>query len=200
MKNPYLFSYLPFFTIMLFSLTFGVYTVGYSLSIFREIGLYSGLLEFLTDTQLRLFLLTIYTLAFFMVFSALKLIAATIHETAMLFFFKTRPITETSGSDYIDTRGGKLLYFIGSLLTAFAIQSFVWLVIIFLATTFAYFVYSTYTLHSQFPLSALVGIIFFEFITWAVLIFAVAYILLRLYNGIAASIPGIEKDQLPIGS
>lgn len=200
MKNPYLFSYLPFFTIMLFSLTFGVYTVGYSLSIFREIGLYKGLLEFLTDTQLRLFLLTIYALFYFMVFSALKLIAATIHETAMLFFYRALPPSDSPVQPFRDDRGGKLIYFIGALASSLAIQSILWLLIVFVAVTFIYFVYSSYKLHHQLPLSAIVGIIFFEFIVWAVLLSIVVYILLRLYNGIAASIPGVEKDQLPIGS
>lgn len=200
MKNPYLFSYLPFFTIMLFSLTFGVYTVGFSLSVFREIGLYNGLLEFLTDTQLRLFLLTIYALFYFMVFSALKLIAATIHETAMLFFYKATPTADSPVHHVTDDRGGKLIYFIGALASAFAIQSIYWLLFVFLTVTFVYFVYSTYMLHHQLPFSAIIGIIFFEFIVWAVLVSAVVYILLRLYNGIAASIPGVEKDQLPIGS
>lgn len=200
MKNPYLFSYLPFFTIMLFSLTFGVYTVGWSLSVFREIGLYSGLLEFLTDTQLKLFLLTLYALAYFMVFSALKLIAETIHETAMLFFYKNRPVEEGTMFTAPDNRSGKLIYFIGSLVSAAAVQSIVWLGLVFLGVTFIYFIHSTYLLHHQFPMGTIIGIIFFEVIVWAVLLFAVVYILLRLYNGISASIPVIEKDQLPIGS
>ncbi|GEM_PF-186102 len=200
MKNPYLFSYLPFFTIMLFSLTFGVYTVGWSLGVFREIGLYSGLLEFLTDTQLKLFLLTIYALAYFMVFSALKLIAETIHETAMLFFYKSRSGEEGDVIAAPDDRGGKLIYFIGALVSAAAVQSIVWLGLIFLGATFIYFIHSTYQLHHQFSIATIIGIIFFEVIVWTVLLFAVVYILLRLYNGIAASIPGIEKDQLPIGS
>ncbi|WP_432352564.1 DUF5366 family protein [Sporosarcina sp. A2] len=200
MKNPYLFSYLPFFTIMLFSLTFGVYTVGFSLSLFREIGLYNGLLEFLTETQLRLFMLTIFALIYFMVFSALKLIAETIHETAMLFFF--RPVSESDNtiSNVTDDRGGKLIYFIGALASAFSIQSIYGLLLVFIAVTFIYFVYSTYMLHNQLPFSSILGIIFFEFLIWAILLAVVAYILLRLYNGIAESIPGVEKDQLPIGS
>jgi len=65
MKNPYIFGYLPFVTIVLFSLTFGVFTVSLSVDLFREIGLYSGMREFLTDLQLRLFLLIIYMLLFF---------------------------------------------------------------------------------------------------------------------------------------
>ena len=54
MKNPYLFGYLPFVSICLFSLTFGVYTVGLSVDLFKEIGLYAGMREFLTDFQLRI--------------------------------------------------------------------------------------------------------------------------------------------------
>ena len=42
MKNPYIFGYLPFVTIVLFSLTFGVYTVGVSVELFKGIGLYAG--------------------------------------------------------------------------------------------------------------------------------------------------------------
>ncbi len=53
MKNPYIFGYLPFVTIVLFSLTFGVYSVGLSVELFKEIGLYAGMREFLTDMQLR---------------------------------------------------------------------------------------------------------------------------------------------------
>ena len=110
MRNPYLFGYLPFLTITLFSLTFGVFMVGASIKLFEEIGLYAGMREFLTDTQLRLFLLVIYSLAFFMIFSALKLIAETIHETAMLFFSK-----DAVGESYSEAKSGNLIYFFGAL-------------------------------------------------------------------------------------
>lgn len=113
MKNPYLFGYLPFVTISLFSLTFGVYTVSTSIGLFKEIGLYSGMREFLTDMQLRVFLLVVYALLFFMLFSALKLIAQTIHETAMLFFSK-----DPEGISYSEARGGNVIYFFGSLVSA----------------------------------------------------------------------------------
>ena len=117
MKNPYIFGYLPFVTIVLFSLTFGVYTVGVSVELFKEIGLYAGMREFLTDIQLRIFLLVIYALLFFMVFSALKLIAETIHETAMLFFSK-----DVEGKSYSEARGGNVIYFFGALASAGGIQ------------------------------------------------------------------------------
>ena len=51
---------------------------------------YNGMREFLSDFEIRVFLLIVSALLFFMVFSALKLIGETIHELAMLFFSKDR--------------------------------------------------------------------------------------------------------------
>ena len=47
MKNPYIYGYLPLITILLFSLTFGMYAVGKSLQIFQAIGVYSGMRVFI---------------------------------------------------------------------------------------------------------------------------------------------------------
>lgn len=88
MKNPYVYGYLPLITIILFSLTFGLYTVTESIEVFKSIGVYTGMREFLSEIQLRVFLLIVFALCFFMLFSALKLIGETIHELAMLFFQK----------------------------------------------------------------------------------------------------------------
>lgn len=187
MKNPYIFGYLPFVTIMLFSLTFGVYTVGLSVDLFKEIGLYAGMREFLTDMQLRIFLLVIYALLFFMVFSALKLIAGTIHETAMLFFSK-----DVKGESYSEAKGGNVIYFFGALISAGGISSITVLLAIFLLTTFVYFIYVVYKLSKFMTVGRTVGLIGFEIIIWSVLISTITYILLKLYNGVIASLPFLE--------
>ena len=184
MKNPYIFGYLPFVTIVLFSLTFGVYTVGVSVELFKEIGLYAGMREFLTDIQLRIFLLVIYALLFFMVFSALKLIAGTIHETAMLFFSK-----DVEGESYSEAKGGNVIYFFGSLVSAGGISSITVLAVIFLLTTFVYFIYVVYKLSKFMTIGRTIGLIVFEIIIWSVLISTIVYILLKLYNGVMASLP-----------
>ena len=184
MKNPYIFGYLPFVTIVLFSLTFGVYTVGVSVELFKEIGLYAGMREFLTDIQLRIFLLVIYALLFFMVFSALKLIAGTIHETAMLFFSK-----DDKGESYSEAKGGNVIYFFGALGSAGGISSMTVLAAIFLLTTFIYFIYIVYKLSKFMTIGRTVGLIGFEIIIWSVLISTIVYILLKLYNGVIASLP-----------
>lgn len=190
MKNPYLFGYLPFVTIALFSLTFGVYTVGGSIDLFKGIGLYSGMREFLTDLQLRIFLLVIYGLLFFMVFSALKLIAETIHETAMLFFSK-----DIDGSSYNEARGGNVIYFFGALISAAGINSIILLVATFLLTTFIYFVYSVYKLSRFMSIVSTIGLIVFEIIAWSILISTIVYILLKLYNGVIASLPFLDAKK-----
>jgi len=186
MKNPYIFGYLPFVTIVLFSLTFGVYTVGMSVELFKGIGLYAGMREFLTDIQLRIFLLVIYALLFFMVFSALKLIAETIHETAMLFFSK-----DVEGKSYSEARGGNVIYFFGALASAGGINSFKLLAAIFLLTTFIYFVYVVFKLSKFMTIASTIGLLVFEITVWTILASTIIYILLKLYNGVIASLPFI---------
>lgn len=184
MRNPYLFGYLPFLTIILFSLTFGVFLVGTSISFFSEIGLYAGMREFLTEPQLRLFLLVIYSLAFFMLFSALKLIAETIHETAMLFFSK-----DAVGESYSEAKSGNLIYFFGALASVAGIQSIKILLVVFLLTTFVYFVYTVFILSKFMTVMSTVGLLVFEIIIWGMILSVIIYILLKLYNGILASLP-----------
>lgn len=187
MRNPYVFGYLPFVTIVLFSLTFGLYTVGQSIILFKEIGLYTGMREFLTDIQLRVFLLVISSLLFFMIFAALKVIAETIHETAMLLFSK-----DVEGLSYSKARGGNVIYFFGALSTVAGIHSIKILGAIFLVTTIVYFIYVVSKLSKFMTTPSTIGLLFFEIIVWSVLISVVVYILLKLYNGVIASLPIIN--------
>ncbi len=179
-----MFGYLPFVTISLFSLTFGVYLVGFSVNLFKQIGLYAGMREFLTDVQLRIFLLIIYALLFFMVFSAMKLIAETIHETAMLFFSK-----DAMGESYSKAKSGNLIYFFGAVASVAGIQSLKVLIILFLLTTFVYFVFVVYILSKYMTIGNTIGLMVFEIMVWSVLLSVIIYILLKLYNGVLASLP-----------
>ena len=184
MKNPYLFGYLPFITVICFSLTFGVYTVGFSIELFKEIGLYTGMREFLSDVELRVFLLIVYALLFFIVFSSLKLIGKTIHNTAMLFFSK-----DEEGLSLKEAQAGRVIYFIGALITATAIQSIVIMVLIFLVTTILYFMYTVYKLSLFLSIGSMIGLIMFEVLLWGVFISTIVYIMFKLYNGVLASLP-----------
>lgn len=184
MKNPYLYGYLPLFSIILYSITFGIFLVGESLTLLTSIGVYAGMREFLTDVELRLLLLIVFALAFFMLFSALKLIGETIHEVGMLFFSK-----DSQGEMIGATRSGYLIFFFGALLSVFGIQSILILLGVFAATIVVCFIYNMYKLSHYLTLPGLIGLIFFEILFWAILIICIVYALLKLYNGLIASLP-----------
>ncbi len=184
MKNPYLYGYLPLFSVILFSLTFGIYLVGESLEFLTGIGVYAGMREFLTDFELRLLLLIVFSLCFFMLFSALKLIGETIHEVGMLFFSK-----HNDGEMISAARGGYLIFFLGSLLSVFGVQSLLILLSIFALTVFSYFIYNIFKMSQFLSFGGTMGLIFFEILFWAIFIAFICYVVLKLYNGILASLP-----------
>lgn len=184
MKNPYLYGYLPLITILLFSLTFGMNVVGESIALFQAIGVYSGMREFLSDFELRIFLLIIFALLFFMLFSALKLIGETIHELGMLFFSKDK-----EGETMSSARGGYIILLVGAILSAFGLQYIYFLVGVFVLTILAYFIFVMYKMSHFMSISGTVGLIIFELLIWLTLLTAIIYVVIKLYNGILASLP-----------
>lgn len=184
MKNPYLFGYLPFITIILLSLTFGMYAVSQSMHLFNAIGVYNGMLEFLTEFQIRVFLLIVSALLFFMVFSALKLIGETIHELAMLFFSK-----DHAGETIHIARGGYVIFFIGALATIVGMQSIVLLILILLITVAIYFIYTVYKMSHYLSFPGLIGLIVFEIVVWATFLAVILFVVAKLFNSILASLP-----------
>jgi len=186
MKNPYLYGYLPFFTVLFFSLTFGIFTVTESMGILQAVGIYNGMLEFLTDFELRVFLLVLFSLCYFMLFSALKLVGTTIHELGMLFFSKDK-----DGEAMKHARGANVIFFFGSLISAFGIQSFYLLVGIFLLTVFIYFVYTIFKLSNFMSFGGMIGLIIFEVLFWGVFSAFVVFVIFKLYNSLIASLPFI---------
>lgn len=184
MRNPYLYGYLPLFSILLFSVTFGIYTVGITLDIFSSIGIYAGMREFLSDLELKIFLLVVISLFYFMLFSALKLIGETIHEIGMLLFSKDK-VGETVHA----ARGGYVIFFFGAIISSFAIQSLLILVVIFGITTITYFIFNIYKMSKYLSYTGLIGLTIFELLIWAVFIISLLFVGLKLYNGILASLP-----------
>lgn len=184
MKNPYLYGYLPLITILLFSLTFGIFAVTESIELFAAIGVYNGMREFLSDLELRFVLLIVFALCFFMLFSALKLIAETVHEIGMLFFSKDK-----AGETISVARGGYVVFFVGALFSVVGMQSFVVLVAIFLLTVFIYFIYTVFKMSQFMSFTGVIGLIFFEILVWAALLTLIVYALFKLYNSVMASLP-----------
>lgn len=184
MKNPYLYGYLPLISVVLFSLTFGVFAVTESIKIFKVIGVYSGMSQFMSDIEIRLLLLIVFILCFFMLFSALKLVGETIHEIGMLLFAK-----ELQVETYSNAKSASTIVFFGAIASAFGMNSLMTLTLIFGATMIVYFMFVVYKMSDAMSTTGLIGLIVFEVMIWAVAIVSIAYVIIRLYNTILSSLP-----------
>jgi hypothetical protein len=190
-RNTYLTGYLPLFSILLFSLTFSVYGVEVFVDLFKKIGVYPGMREFLSDLELKIILLIFLMIVCFMVFAALKLIAETINEVSLLFFSQ-----DNEGEILHQVRSGSMVYFIGALVSVASLKSFLGLLVIFLLTSIAYFVYFIYKISASLTKPGLFGVIFFQVITWSSLFLIVFLVVLKLYNGLLAGLPIISEVKL----
>ncbi|MDT9026168.1 MULTISPECIES: DUF5366 family protein [Rossellomorea] len=191
MKNTYLTSYLPLFSILLFSLTFSVYGVEVFVDIFKKIGVYPGMREFLSDMQLKLAILILLMVAFFMVFAALKLIAETINGISMLFFSM-----DSDGELYNRVRTGSMIYFIGGLVSVLSLKSFLGLLIIFVLSSVVYFIYFVYKISPSLSKMGIFGVVGLQVFSWSSLFLTIFFVCLKLYNGVMASLPVMSKVKL----
>lgn len=86
MKNTYLTGYFPLIAILLFSSSLSISTSLYALKMLSSFGMYDGMLDYFSEKGIRLALFAAFALLYFMVLSALKLIANTVTELSLLFF------------------------------------------------------------------------------------------------------------------
>ncbi|MDQ0178436.1 DUF5366 family protein [Bacillus chungangensis] len=184
MRNTYLTGYLPFISIVFFSLSLSVYTQGELLGLFKKIGLYHGMMEFLSEVELKMGILFVLVIFFFMIFSALKLIADTINELSLLFFSK-----DSDGDILKNVRSGSIIYFLGSCIALLSMKYFLGIIIILVATTVIYFIYYVYKIGPSLNIGGLFGIIFFEVFVWSILLLGTGYLFIKLYNSMVASLP-----------
>jgi hypothetical protein len=184
MKNTYFIGYFPFISIVLFSFSFAIYCEVQVLDLFVRLGLYQGMLEFFSEAGIKMALLVVLVLLFFMLFSALKLISDTIIEVSLLLFSK-----DSEGTGLISVRTGAILYVIGALVSLVSIQSLMGLLTIFLVTNLIAFIYFVYKIVPTLSMSGLVGLIFFHIFIWSMFILIVGYSVLKLYNSVMESLP-----------
>ncbi|MBB5173342.1 DUF5366 family protein [Texcoconibacillus texcoconensis] len=184
MQNTYLTSYFPLMSICLFSLSLAKYTEGIIVLWLEQVGMFAQLGDWFSEHQFLLMLLFILTLIYFMIFSALKLIANTINELTMLFFSKDR-----DGTGLSTVRSGAWIFLIGSLASIFVMFSFPLLMATLLLSSFIYFVFFVYKVSDSLSSAGLVGMIFFQLFFWFLFITSVFYALFTLYEGFLASLP-----------
>lgn len=187
MKNTYFTSYFPLFSIMIFSFALAIYTESLITEWLIHIGLYVGMLEFFSEVGIKLTLLFLLTLFYFMVFSALKLIADTVVELSLLFFSR-----DEEGNDLKKVRGGSWIFLIASFFALFfsvVPHLQIGIILVFLTAVFIYFVYFVYKVSDSMSIAGVIGTVFFQVSFWSGFLAVTVYALLRLYNSFINSLP-----------
>ncbi|MGY4690521.1 DUF5366 family protein [Salibacterium sp. K-3] len=184
MNNTYLTSYFPLFSILLFSFSFSMYSERLISGWLKDIGLYAGMLEFFSAAGIQMTLLFFLVLFFFMIFSALKLIADTLMELSLLFFSK-----DVDGMELTNIRKGTWIYFLAGILSLLFIWTPAGMVLCFLGATFIYFVFVVYNMSNSLSGAGMFGLIFFHISFWCAAAAATAYAGFRLYNSLIKSLP-----------
>ncbi|KKI89966.1 membrane protein [Bacillus sp. SA1-12] len=184
MKNTYFTSYFPLITILLFSTSMSIATVIAVIEYLQAFGIYEGMLEFFSNNGIRLALFILFALLYFMVFSALKLIADTVTELSLLFFSK-----DVTGENLSKIRGGSAIYLIAGALSLAAIQVPLAIVAIFVLATGCYFVYIVYKISNSLTSFSLIGLVLFHVLFWFIFLLGTMYVCFRLYNSVMASLP-----------
>lgn len=184
MKNTYLTGYFPLIAILLFSSSLSISTSLYALKLLSSFGMYDGMLDYFSEKGIRLALFAAFALLYFMVLSALKLIANTVTELSLLFF-----ANDPEGNNLKKIRMGSMIYLGGGILSFVLLQNVIWIVIWFAVVTLAYFVFIVYRIYSTLSLMSLVGFILLELLFWFTFVIGILFIFIKLYNSIMASLP-----------
>ncbi|TYS07899.1 hypothetical protein FZC70_16845 [Bacillus subtilis] len=184
MKNTYLTGYFPLIAILLFSSSLSISTSLYALKLLSSFGMYDGMLDYFSEKGIRLALFAAFALLYFMVLSALKLIANTVTELSLLFF-----ANDSEGNNLKTIRMGSMVYLGGGILSFVLLQNVIWIVIWFAVVTLVYFVFIVYRIYPTLSLMSLVGFILLELLFWFTFVIGILFIFIKLYNSIMASLP-----------
>jgi hypothetical protein len=184
MKNTYFTSYFPLISILLFSTSFSISTVMMVLKVLKRLGIYGGMLEFFSENGIKLALFIVFALIYFMIFSALKLIADTVTELSLLFFSK-----DVNGESLKKIRLGSAFYLIAAALSLLLVQYGIGIFSVFLLATLCYFIFAVYQFSFFLTSFSLIGLVLFHVLFWSIFLFGILYICMRLYNSLMASLP-----------
>jgi hypothetical protein len=84
---------------------------------------------------------------------------------------------------------GSVFYLGSGLLSLACIQRPLFILIVFIVATLAYFIFIVYKIQETLSAYSLVGFILFELVFWFAFIMGIFYIIIKLYNSIMASLP-----------
>ncbi|KAB7706956.1 hypothetical protein F9802_07980 [Bacillus aerolatus] len=184
MKNTYLTGYLPLVAILLFSLSLALFAQSLIISLFKQVGLYTEILELFTETEMKLAITFALMLMFFFVIAGLKVVANTLNELSLLFFSK-----DTEGDLLKAVRNGSIIFFAGGLISLISFSSLIGIVVIFLLTAAGYLIFFVYKASPALSMANLIGIITFQVVSWSAFGITLALIGMKIYNGLLGSLP-----------
>ncbi|MCD7035740.1 YufK family protein [Metabacillus sp. GX 13764] len=184
MKNTYFTGYFPLISILLYSTSLSIATVMYAIGLLKSLGIYEGMLGIVSEGEIRLAMFVLFALIFFMMLSALKLIANTVTELALLFFSK-----DQEGAALTKIRAGSSFYLAGGAVSILLIGNGLWIGAVFLIATFCYFVFLVYKVSAMLSPFSLIGLVLFHLLFWIVFILGILFLLVRLYNSFMSSLP-----------
>ncbi|MFJ5964736.1 MULTISPECIES: YufK family protein [unclassified Bacillus (in: firmicutes)] len=184
MKNTYLTGYFPLISILLFSSAFSIFTVGITTDLLTQAGILKGMLEFFSEQGIRLALFAAFALVYFMILSALKLIADTILELSLLFFAR-----DPEGENLKKIRISSLVYLFASLLAFIFTQQLILLVGLFVVASLVYFIWVVVRIYQSLSMWNLIGFMMFIILFWATFLIGILYLFMKLYNSVMASLP-----------
>lgn len=184
MKNTYFTSYFPLISILLFSSSCSLAATVYVTGLLQSFGIYSGMQEFLSTNEIRIGLFIVFALIFFMLLSAMKLIADTVTELGLLFFSK-----DPGGENLKKIRIGSVFYLGSSLVSLVFVQQPLFILAVLLIATLSYFIFIVYKIQPTLSFVSLIGFILFELLFWFAFVMGLFYVIIKLYNSIMASLP-----------
>lgn len=184
MKNTYATSHFPLLSIILFGLSSALSAEIMLIAFLAKVGIYEGMLEFVSENGIKLALLFLLWLTFFMVLAALKLIADTMIGFSLLFFSK-----DLDWNVIGKVKTLSWIYLAGSAISLFFIFSFQIIIGIFILTTLIYFVYFVYKVSEALTLPRTLGIVFMNITFWFAFVFIILFTALKLYNSFLSSLP-----------
>ncbi|MGD6817384.1 DUF5366 family protein [Metabacillus sp. 84] len=184
MRNTYFTSYFPLISLLLFSTSLSISTVMDVTALLKNLGIYTSMLDFFSESEMKIALFALFALLYFMVFSALKLIANTVTELSFLFFSQ-----DAEGVTLNKIRAGSAFYLAGGAVSLFLVQAIWVIAAVFLVSTLCYFIFIIYQASSMVTSWSLIGMVLFNLLFWFVFTLGLFYLFLRLYNGFVNSLP-----------
>ncbi|GIN10366.1 hypothetical protein J26TS2_02330 [Shouchella clausii] len=184
MTNRYLTGHLPLISILLFSLALALFGQSFAIGWLENNGILSSMTELIRENEIRLGVTILFLLAFFMLFSALKLIADTVFSLSLLFFSK-----DEEGALWQKVQGGAWIFLGASILSLAAVKMIFVILLLFVAAAFSYLLFAIYRIADSLTIPGLIGFVCFQLLFWAAFLITIIYFAIRLYNSFVASLP-----------